>query len=68
MYVIYLTKLMIKIRLTKRWNYYCMGGKSYYPKGLVVTGKKHPEGLLIDHFYCYGQNEIIPNEYFKVIS
>ena len=58
----------MKIRLIKRWNYYSMGGKSYYPRGLIVTGKKHSDGLLIEHFYCYGQSEIIPIEYFQVIS
>ena len=59
---------MIKVRLTKKWNYHHCGGNSFYPKGLILTGKRHAEGLLIDHFYGYGQNEIIPNEYFKVID
>ena len=59
---------MIKVRLIKKWNYHSYGGNSFYPKGLIITGKLHPEGLLIDHFYGFNQNEIIPSEYFKMIS
>ena len=52
-------------KITKRWRFISMSGPDAYPVGTIVRGKQHLEGLLMDHFYAYGQNEIIPNEFFK---
>jgi len=54
----------MKRTLTKDWHFNSYGGPDCYKAGMVVSGKRHKDGLLKEHFYCYGQNEIIPNEYF----
>ena len=54
----------MKRKLTKDFHFNSYGGPDCYKAGMVVNGKRHKDGLLKEHFYCYGQNEIIPNEYF----
>ena len=54
----------MKRTLTKDWHFNSYGGPDCYKAGMVVIGKRHKDGLLKEHFYCYGQNEIIPNEFF----
>jgi hypothetical protein len=55
--------------ITKRWNFDDYGGANHYPKGMVIRGGRWFEkGYLIDHFYAYGQNEIIPATHCKPLK
>lgn len=73
----------MKLILKKDWHFTGIGGKDVYKKGTVLYSKNNAkrlpvynysnnglveEGWCMSHFYCYGQNEIIPNEYLKIIK
>ena len=59
-----ISEVEMKRTLTKDFHFTTYGGPDCYKAGMIVSGKRHKDGLLKEHFYCYGQNEIIPNEYF----
>jgi hypothetical protein len=54
----------MKRTLTKDLHFHTYGGPDCYKAGTVLNGKKHKHGLLMEHFICYGINELIPDEYF----
>jgi hypothetical protein len=54
----------MKAYLIKPFKFVGYGGKSKLPMGTILKGSRTKRGILIKHFYCYGQGEIIPNSYF----
>jgi hypothetical protein len=59
-----------KFKLTKDWHFTHYNGPQKYDKGREVRGKwldekYEKQGLFIEHFYGYGQGEIIPVEFFN---
>lgn len=58
----------MKRKLTKDLHFNSYGGPNCYKAGTVLTGKKHPHGLLMENFICYGINELIHEEYFAPVK
>jgi hypothetical protein len=58
----------MKVKLVKPFHFHHYNGKNVYKKGMILKGVSHKKGLLVKHFYGYGQSLVINSSFFEIIK